>query len=93
MLVTSCPGIGCGQWGQILHHIMHHAHSGFLLSQRNSHCSTFMKYKIYLVKYKRVTLTLLQRELKESYLRQCLFLTCRADVFEGGGCSHTEGLL
>lgn len=51
MLVTSCPGIGRGQWGQILHHIMHHAHSGFLLSQRNSHCSTFMKYKTYLVKY------------------------------------------
>lgn len=36
----------------------------------------------------------LQSHLRESYLhKKGLFLTRRTDVFEGGGCSHTKGLL
>lgn len=37
----SCPGVGRGQRGEILQHVVHHAHFGFLLSQRNSYCSSF----------------------------------------------------
>lgn len=39
-LLTSCPGIGSRQWAEILHHVVHHAHSGFILCQRNSNCSS-----------------------------------------------------
>lgn len=41
--LTSCSGISCGQRGEILHHVIHHAHFSFILSQRNAHCSSFQR--------------------------------------------------
>lgn len=41
--LTSRPGISCGQRGEILHHVIHHAHFSFILSQRNANCSSFKR--------------------------------------------------
>lgn len=39
-LLTSGPGVGGRQWAEVGHHVVHHAHSGFVLRQRDSHCSS-----------------------------------------------------
>lgn len=39
-VLTSCAGIGGCQWAENLHHVVHHAHFGLVLSQRDSNCSS-----------------------------------------------------
>lgn len=39
--LTSCPCVGGGEWAEVLQHVVHHAHFGLFLGQRNSYCGSF----------------------------------------------------
>lgn len=84
---TSCSGVGCSQWCEICQDIMNHADSGFLLSQRNSHRSSYR------------TSSSLEVGGDSDFRGTCLsfqrllWLTGRTDVFEGGGSSHAKSFL
>lgn len=85
--LTSCPCVGGGEWAEVLQHVVHHAHFGLFLGQRNSYCGSFRnKVTAFIVRSMRTLLTVRVR-------LNGVFLTSRADVFEGSRCNHAEGSL
>lgn len=56
--LTSCPCVGGGEWAEVLQHVVHHAHFGLFLGQRNSYCGSFRnKVTAFIVRSMRTLLT------------------------------------